>query len=372
MVTYKLSRFLVVASTICMIAIAAGGRALAVERFEVVQYGDKDKYVLRLQEELHARGYLESEPTGYFGIETQKALSRYQERKGLEADGKAGPVTQKKIYGEHFEAIPSSRKVKEEKERKRKDSNDDDKKDDDKKSSSKRKYKDPTSIGLGDEGKSIKDIQKRLKELGYYTYRKNTSYYGAITESAVIEFQQQNGLEADGVVGKRTKKLLFSDRASKYSKKKTKKSSKSSRKQSVGASKQSGKGKTKSERVLNLAKSLEGKKYRTGGNGPNTFDCSGYVAYILKANGVSTPRTSSEMSKYSAWDKIESRSDLKKGDLVFFASPGKTSGVGHVGIYLGGSRFIHCSSGRAYGVTVSSFSSGSYNSRYQFGRRIFK
>ena len=366
MITYKLSRFLVVASTICMIAIAAGGKASAVERYEVLQYGDKDKYVFRLQEELHARGYLEAEPTGYFGIETQKALSRYQERKGLEADGKAGPVTQKKIYGEHFEPLPATREIKEEKERRR-DSDDDD----DKKSTQKRKYKDPTSIGLGDEGKSIKNIQKRLKELGYYTYRKNTSYYGAITEEAVKEFQEQNDLESDGVVGKRTKKLLFSDRAKKYSKKKAKKSSKSSRKQSTGAAKQSSKGKTKSERVLNLANSLKGKRYRTGGNGPNTFDCSGYVAYVLKANGISTPRTSSEMSKYSAWDKIESRSDLKKGDLVFFASPGKTSGVGHVGIYIGGSRFIHCSSGKAYGVTVSSFSSGSYNSRYQFGRRIF-
>lgn len=345
---------------------ALSATALATERYEVIQSGDKDygddRYVFRLQEELHARGYLERKPTGYFGVETQKALSRYQERNGLTSDGKAGPQTQKKIYGKNYKAIPSSRVIKEES------TQSETKKD------SKKKTLDPSSISLGDEGSDVTKIQKRLKELGFYTYRKFTSYYGEITEQAVATFQKQNGLTSDGIAGKKTTKALFSSKAKKYSEEKDKSSSNTTSKKtkSVGATKQSRSGMTKVESALDLANSLKGRKYRTGGTGPNTFDCSGFVYYVLKAHGVSTPRTSSEMSRYSAWTKIDDRGDLKKGDLVFFASPGRTSGVGHVGIYIGGSRFIHSSSGSAYGVTISSFSSGSYNSRYQWGRRVFK
>lgn len=359
MVKKRLSTFSFVVGIAILFLLLLSRKAFAVERYEVMQYGDKDEYVLRLQEELHARGYLEAKPTGYFGVETQAAVSRYQERHDLTSDGKAGPQTQKKIFGKYYEAIPSSREINNNKEGKESSSSK-------KKSSS--DSKDASSIRLGDEGKTVKEIQVRLKELGYYTYRKTTSYYGEITESAVISFQQQNGLTADGVAGKRTMKALFSSKAKKYDKSKAKKSSS---KKSAGSVKQSKQGGTQAENALELAKSLKGKKYRSGGDGPNTFDCSGFVSYVLKASGVRTPRSSSEMSKYTAWPLIESKDDLKKGDLVFFSSPGKTTGIGHVGIYVGSGKFIHSTSGKAYGVTTSSLSSGGYKERYQFARRCF-
>lgn len=358
--------------------------ANAVERYEVLVYGDKDSdddnYVLKLQEELYARGYMETEPTGYFGKETQQAVIRYQERRGIEADGKVGPATQKVIYGKHYEEIPESRKVN----NKRESSGDDkDSKKEDSKSSKKSKDKkedskekkssssDVDSLRLGDEGKKVEKIQKRLKELGYYNYRKTTNYYGTITEDAVEAFQKANKLTDDGVVGKRTERLLFSSDAKKY-----KKSSSSSReKESTSGAKklrkQTVEGKTKADKVVNLAKSLRGSSYRTGGSGPNTFDCSGLIYYVLKTIGVSTPRSSGEMSRYSSWPKVD-KSDLKKGDIVFFTSPGNPNGVGHAGIYLGGGDFIHSSSGKAKGVTVSNLSSGGYKERYQWARRPFK
>ncbi len=371
----------------------AAPAALAVERYEVLQYGDKDDYVLRLQKDLYSRGYMETEPTGYFGKETQKAVAYYQERHDLESDGKAGPKTQQAIFGKHYEAIPSSREVKETKESPSLD-------DDDKKSSSSSgssssssgikkgdgERKDPSSIMNGDEGATIKKIQKRLKELGYYNYHKITNYYGDITEDAVEAFQEQNGLTSDGVVGKRTNKLLFSSRAKKFSKSSekkssTKNSSKSSsskdkeeskeKEKSTGAKKQSAKGKASASNIISTAKELRGKRYRTGGTGPNTFDCSGFVYYVLRGYGISTPRTSREMSSYSKWSKVSSSGDLQKGDLVFFTSPNSGSGVGHVGIYIGGGDFIHCSSGKAKGVTISNLSSGSYARRFKWGRRVF-
>lgn len=356
MVCSKLSKVLLWFACAVLVMLASSVSALAVERYEVMQYGDKDEYVLRLQKELYVRGYMETEPTGYFGKETQKAVARYQERHDLTSDGKAGPATQKEIFGKYYEPIPSTREVKET------DS-----------SSSSSSSSDAESLRNGDEGSTVKKVQRRLRELGYYTYGKTTYYYGDITESAVVSFQSQNGLTADGVVGKKTYAKLFSDKAKSFDKSKEKSSSStsSSKTKSTGATSQSSKGKASASSIVETAKSLIGKKYRSGASGPNTFDCSGFVYYVLKSYGISTPRTSSAMSKYSSWTKIESQSDLKKGDLVFFTSPSKSSGVGHVGIYLGGGEFIHSSSGSAYGVTISSLSSGSYSKRYQWGRRIF-
>lgn len=334
-------------------------------RYATMMYGDKDyegdNFIKRLQEELYARGYMESEPTGYYGKETQAAVARYQERKNLTSDGKAGPETQKSIFGKYYEAIPESRKVV------------DKSGDGGTASAASSSSQDPNSLRNGDEGKTVREMQERLKELGYYTYRKITNYYGDITEEAVIKFQQQNGLTADGVLGKRTKEKLFSSRAKKYSKSEDKKSDSedSSSKKSDGIKKQSTDGKASAKNITITAQNLLGKKYRTGGTGPNTFDCSGFIYYILKSYGLSTPRTSREMSEYSKWGKIESKGDLEAGDLVFFTSPGSGSGVGHAGIYLGGGEFIHSSSGKAKGVTISSMS-GYYSDRFKWGRRIFK
>lgn len=332
------------------------------KRYAVMMYGDKDygddNYVKRLQEELVARGYMETAPTGYFGKETQAAVARYQERKGLTSDGKAGPETQKTIFGSHYEAIPESRKVVDSGE------------DRGTSSASSSSSTDPNSLRNGDEGASVKEMQKRLKELGFYTYRKNTNYFGDITEEAVIKFQEQNGLTADGVAGKRTLERLFSSKAKEYSKSKDSGSSSSSSKKSDGIKKQSTDGKASAKNITITAQELLGKKYRTGGTGPNTFDCSGFVYYVLKSYGLSTPRSSREMSEYSKWGMIDSKGDLVAGDLVFFKSPGSGSGVGHVGIYLGGGEFIHSSSGSAKSVTISSMS-GYYSDKFKWGRRIF-
>lgn len=71
-------------------------------------------------------------------------------------------------------------------------------------------------------------------------------------------------------------------------------------------------------KLIELAKSHIGKKYQRGGNGPLTFDCSGFVRYVFNEFGYnikSVPRTSNEMEDVS--QKIE-KEDLDVGDLVFF------------------------------------------------------
>lgn len=75
-----------------------------------------------------------------------------------------------------------------------------------------------------------------------------------------------------------------------------------------------------------------GKPYRYGGNGPDSFDCSGLTGWVWRAAGVSLPRTSRD--QYAQGRKV-SRADLQPGDLVYFGNP-----IHHVGIYIGDGQMI--------------------------------
>lgn len=70
----------------------------------------------------------------------------------------------------------------------------------------------PTSLRHGAEGKDVRALQQRLKDLGYLTGRVDGDY-GDATEEAVRHFQAAHKLTVDGVAGKKTQELLFSDNA---------------------------------------------------------------------------------------------------------------------------------------------------------------
>jgi len=87
-----------------------------------------------------------------------------------------------------------------------------------------------------------------------------------------------------------------------------------------------------------------GKPYRYGGNGPDSFDCSGFTSWVWRAAGVSLPRTSRD--QYAQGRKV-ARADLQPGDLVYFGSP-----IHHVGMYIGDGKMIHApSSGKTVHIT---------------------
>ena len=64
----------------------------------------------------------------------------------------------------------------------------------------------------GSTGEEVKKLQERLKELGYYRGTVDGLFYNETTE-AVIAFQRANQLTPDGVVGEKTREVLYSDRA---------------------------------------------------------------------------------------------------------------------------------------------------------------
>jgi peptidoglycan DL-endopeptidase CwlO len=120
-----------------------------------------------------------------------------------------------------------------------------------------------------------------------------------------------------------------------------------------------------SNNVVTYAYKFLGKPYVWGASGPNAFDCSGFTAYVYKAFGVSLPHQSGSQYGYG---QAVSRSNLAQGDLVFFNTYGSIS---HVGVYIGGGRFIHAANSKS-GVIISSLSEGYYSSRLVGSKRVLK
>lgn len=93
--------------------------------------------------------------------------------------------------------------------------------------------------------------------------------------------------------------------------------------------------------LVKSARDFIGVPYLWGGASSTTgFDCSGLTMTVYQLNGLNLPRHSRE--QYEAGIPV-SRSQLQKGDLIFFALSGKRK-VSHVGIYVGDGKFIHAPS----------------------------
>lgn len=90
------------------------------------------------------------------------------------------------------------------------------------------------------------------------------------------------------------------------------------------------------ESIVKAAKQFLGVPYVWGGESPKGFDCSGLVQYVFGKYGIKTPRVSQEQFNHG---KHISVNDAQAGDLVFFRH-GAGGDVGHVGIYIGGGKFI--------------------------------
>lgn len=96
-------------------------------------------------------------------------------------------------------------------------------------------------------------------------------------------------------------------------------------------------GSVSGSQIVKTAKKYLGTPYKWGGTTPSGFDCSGFVYYVLRSNGIKASRTIATMYKQGTPVK---KSELQPGDIVFFQGTYK-SGLSHVGIYVGDGKFIH-------------------------------
>jgi cell wall-associated NlpC family hydrolase len=104
--------------------------------------------------------------------------------------------------------------------------------------------------------------------------------------------------------------------------------------------------------AIAFAREQLGKPYLWGGTGPDAFDCSGLVMMAYRAAGISIPRTSQQQW---AWGPQVPASQVKPGDLVFFAgSDGTTAAPGHVGLVIGKHTMIEAYA-TGFPIRISSF-----------------
>ena len=118
--------------------------------------------------------------------------------------------------------------------------------------------------------------------------------------------------------------------------------------------------------VVDYAKKFLGCKYVYGGAGPSSFDCSGFTQYVYKKFGISLSH--SAVAQASNGTYVE-KSNLQLGDLIIFRDWDNKS-IGHCGIYIGNSKFIHAAN-PSRGVVTDTFASGYYKERYVSARRLF-
>lgn len=358
---------------------------------QMLREGMSGQAVLEMQTKLQSLGYF-GKPDGIFGPETVSAVIKFQGDNGLGGDGIAGPAT--------LNAIDSLAVVNE---------------------ATGPQSSSPNLLKEGMSGDNVLALQTKLKLLGYYS-KNADGYFGPGTLSAVIAFQEDNGLGSDGIAGPATlaaidslaavkeeavaesprpdliKKGMSGDRVLALQTKLKSlgyydgsldgnfgtgtllavidfQASNGLKADGVAGSQtlqvlqgspatanRGASGSRKSQMIASYAKEFLGTPYVWGGSSPGGFDCSGFAYYVYSYFGIEIPRMADEQYYYGA--RV---SQLIPGDLVFFTT--YMSGPSHTGIYIGDNCFIHSSSSEGK-VMITSLSQSYYSERYLGASRI--
>jgi peptidoglycan hydrolase-like protein with peptidoglycan-binding domain len=151
------------------------------DRAEALKYGDSSPEVREVQKILiQKKLFPDNIPTTeYYGKLTQQGVIDFQEQNGLKADGIVGQETYAKL---------KSRPTQDDKIRE--------------------SIENLSLLSTGAKNEDVKKLQSLLKEKGYFNYQV-TGYFGTITSLAVKNFQRDQGLKVDGIVGQQTWNLLL-------------------------------------------------------------------------------------------------------------------------------------------------------------------
>ena len=177
---------------------AAGSTTSTATVTTTLREGSSGNDVLTLQQKLKDLGYYTGELTGNYGSLTKEAVRLYQRANDLGSDGIAGPKTLSKLNATPSTGTGSTTGT--------------------------------TSSGVtdesnkvtnqvlryGDRGDVVRNLQQRLKDLGYLAGSAD-GVFGQATETALRSFQTSNGLDADGIAGSKTQTVLYSSSAKSYS-----------------------------------------------------------------------------------------------------------------------------------------------------------
>ncbi|TFJ93287.1 C40 family peptidase [Lentibacillus salicampi] len=204
-------------------------------------------------------------------------------------------------------------------------------------------------ITTGDRGEEVKEVQAALNDHGHDL--STDGIFGAKTGGAVTDFQENNALQVDGIVGPETKEALFSatndsDNVTIQEAPETKTDA-----ETVSSDAQN--------EIISIAQSLVGTPYEYGGESPQTgFDSSGFINYVFAQAGIDLDRTHADM-----WANNGTHVDNPSpGDVVFFENTYQ-DGPSHSGIYIGDNQMIHAGTEET-GVEVTTMTYDYWQSRY--------
>jgi cell wall-associated NlpC family hydrolase len=125
--------------------------------------------------------------------------------------------------------------------------------------------------------------------------------------------------------------------------------------------------------VISFAETLKGIPYQYASTDPKVgFDCSGFITYVFNHFKIAVPRSSIDFTNVGKTIPVDS---AKRGDIILFTGTDSTEKfVGHMGLITENNgkelQFIHSTSGKAYGVTITPLNDY-YKSRFVKTIRIF-
>src|SRR5690606_39164553 len=126
-------------------------------------------------------------------------------------------------------------------------------------------------------------------------------------------------------------------------------------------------------KMESTARRYLGIKYKFG-TGPFSqtgfFDCSSFMQFLFDKQGVDLPRTARAQAEKG---KVIKRSELQKGDMMFFYVPGRFRSdevIGHVGLYIGNGIMIHSSPKPEDGVQLTDINKPYWKNTYLKATRI--
>ena len=121
--------------------------------------------------------------------------------------------------------------------------------------------------------------------------------------------------------------------------------------------------------IAATAKNQVGKEYVLNASGPDEFDCSGLVYYVLNECGIAVDRKDcAGYAQNEDWSKIESLGDVKAGDILFFHSA-NSSDIQHAGIAVSSKNMIDASSSHRK-VAERGFQTRYWKEHFAFARRV--
>lgn len=126
---------------------------------------------------------------------------------------------------------------------------------------------------------------------------------------------------------------------------------------------------TLADKIIQTGEKYLGTPYQYGAKSgqTKTFDCSSFTQYIFGVNGIKLPRTSRQQATVGTYVP---RSQIQKGDLLFFRTSSSGQSIGHVAVYAGDNKVLH--TWGPGGVRYDSLSTKWLDKGYVTARRVIQ